>query len=219
MSLLERHSTVPVTANITATPNHLASLETLNASEKFSFYDDDRHMSSIVYEENFINEKPAKMWSNDRLQYSSSRLSLQEVKPSEDEELRRSIHGNSVDAIPQRSTNDVTIIIPTQEELMHRSASVKRQQFSQFRRNTTLRNSNYLRNMRIHRNSIHYRGALLNTHRYRLRASSCPNIYRNSMTTLAREVEDVSLINPFFLFRMQPSQLRSLCKQCYYSVV
>ncbi len=29
--------------------------------------------------------------------------------------------------------------------------------------------------------------------RYRLKASSCPNIYRNSMTTIAKEEEDVSV--------------------------
>uniref|UniRef100_W8AKZ3 Monocarboxylate transporter 14 n=1 Tax=Ceratitis capitata TaxID=7213 RepID=W8AKZ3_CERCA len=58
------------------------------------------------------------------------------------------------------------------------------------RYNTSIKNSNFLKNMRIHRNSIHYRGAMLNTHRYRLRASSCPNIYRNSMTTIAKEEED-----------------------------
>lgn len=56
----------------------------------------------------------------------------------------------------------------------------------------SIKNSNYLRNMRIHRNSIHYRGALLSTHRYRLRTSSCPNIYRNSMTTLAQHSDETS---------------------------
>lgn len=67
------------------------------------------------------------------------------------------------------------------------------------KRNPSLRYSNYLRNMRVHRNSIHYRGAMLNTHRYRLKASSCPNIYRNSMTTIAKEdeVSDTDL-NLFF---------------------
>lgn len=65
---------------------------------------------------------------------------------------------------------------------------------SNLRRNISIRNSNFLKDMRIHRNSIHYRGAMLNTHRYRLRASSCPNIYRNSMTTIAKEEEDVSMI-------------------------
>lgn len=45
----------------------------------------------------------------------------------------------------------------------------------------------YLRDLRIHRLSVTYRGAMLNINRYRLRASSCPDIYRNSMTTIARE--------------------------------
>lgn len=39
----------------------------------------------------------------------------------------------------------------------------------------------------MHRHSLTYRGAMLNINRYRLRASSCPDIYRNSMTTIAKE--------------------------------
>lgn len=39
----------------------------------------------------------------------------------------------------------------------------------------------------MHRHSLTYRGAMLNINRYRLRASSCPDIYRNSMTTIAEE--------------------------------
>ncbi|XP_028966595.1 uncharacterized protein LOC100906583 [Galendromus occidentalis] len=42
----------------------------------------------------------------------------------------------------------------------------------------------YLRNLRLQRGSLTYRGAMLNIKRYRLKASSCPNIYRNSMTTI-----------------------------------
>lgn len=45
----------------------------------------------------------------------------------------------------------------------------------------------YLRNMKVQRGSITYRGAMLNIHRYRLRASSCPDIYRNSMVTITEE--------------------------------
>lgn len=45
----------------------------------------------------------------------------------------------------------------------------------------------YLRDLRIHRLSVTYRGAMLNINRYRLRASSCPDIYRNSMTNIAKE--------------------------------
>ncbi|XP_024942063.1 uncharacterized protein LOC107268973 isoform X2 [Cephus cinctus] len=48
-------------------------------------------------------------------------------------------------------------------------------------------NTHYFKDIRVHRNSVMYRGAVLNLHKYRLRASSCPNIYRNSMTTLAKE--------------------------------
>lgn len=50
----------------------------------------------------------------------------------------------------------------------------------------------YLKNIKLHKHSVMYRGAMLNIPRYRLRASSCPNIFRNSMTTLARENEQVS---------------------------
>lgn len=45
----------------------------------------------------------------------------------------------------------------------------------------------YLKDLRMHRHSLTYRGAMLNINRYRLRASSCPDIYRNSMTTIAKE--------------------------------
>lgn len=36
-----------------------------------------------------------------------------------------------------------------------------------------------------------HRGAMLNIHKYRLRASSCPDIYRNSMITLVKEDDEV----------------------------
>ncbi|XP_012284361.1 uncharacterized protein LOC105701830 isoform X2 [Orussus abietinus] len=51
-------------------------------------------------------------------------------------------------------------------------------------------NTHYFKDIRVHRNSVMYRGAVLNLHKYRLRASSCPDIYRNSMTTLAKENEE-----------------------------
>uniref|UniRef100_T1IP78 Major facilitator superfamily (MFS) profile domain-containing protein n=1 Tax=Strigamia maritima TaxID=126957 RepID=T1IP78_STRMM len=58
-------------------------------------------------------------------------------------------------------------------------------------KNHTLPNSRfstaYFQNLRIHRNSITHRGAMLNIHRYHLRASSCPDIYRNSMITISQE--------------------------------
>ncbi|KAG8191847.1 hypothetical protein JTE90_022835 [Oedothorax gibbosus] len=45
----------------------------------------------------------------------------------------------------------------------------------------------YLRNLKLSRGSITYRGAMLNIHRYRLKASSCPDIFRNSMVTITEE--------------------------------
>ncbi|KZS15182.1 Monocarboxylate transporter [Daphnia magna] len=47
----------------------------------------------------------------------------------------------------------------------------------------------YLNGLKIKKRSLTYRGAMLNLPRYRLRASSCPDIYRNSITTIAREKE------------------------------
>lgn len=49
----------------------------------------------------------------------------------------------------------------------------------------------HFKHIKLHKNSFMYRGAMLNIPRYRLRASSCPDIYRNSMTTLAQEEEEV----------------------------
>ncbi|XP_063240519.1 monocarboxylate transporter 14-like [Bacillus rossius redtenbacheri] len=50
--------------------------------------------------------------------------------------------------------------------------------------------AHYLNDIRVHKKSMMYRGAILNLNRYRLRASSCPDIYRNSMITIAKEAEE-----------------------------
>lgn len=49
-----------------------------------------------------------------------------------------------------------------------------------------------LRDLKIHRHSLTYRGAMLNINKYRLRASSCPDIYRNSMTTITSDTENTA---------------------------
>jgi len=54
-------------------------------------------------------------------------------------------------------------------------------------------NAAYLKGLRVKKRSLTYRGAMLNLPRYRLRASSCPDIYRNSITTIAREKEGVRI--------------------------
>ncbi len=48
--------------------------------------------------------------------------------------------------------------------------------------------TNYLRNLRLQRGSLTYRSAMLNIRKYRLRASSAPDIYRNSMVAIDRKV-------------------------------
>lgn len=178
---------------------NLASTETLNASEKMSFnemaaYGD--HLSLNISEpcdQEFVRH-------NDNI--NTSRLSLQESPVHKTDDLRSSFRGNSLGSLgilfekpADKSSytqlpHDITIPIPSKKDhkLKKRAHPL---QNGDLKRHTHLRYSNYFRNMRIHRNSIHYRGAMLNTHRYRLRASSCPNIYRNSMTTLACETEEV----------------------------
>lgn len=66
----------------------------------------------------------------------------------------------------------------------------------------------YLHNMKVQRGSITYRGAMLNIHRYRLRASSCPDIYRNSMVTIADEKVYLSFIFNLFIFYV----IESVCE-------
>lgn len=50
-------------------------------------------------------------------------------------------------------------------------------------------NYHYLKDLRMPRNSIMHRNAMLNISKYRLRASSCPNIYKNSMITINEKEE------------------------------
>lgn len=66
----------------------------------------------------------------------------------------------------------------------------------------------YLRNMRLQRNSIMHRGAMMNIAKYKLRASSCPNIYKNSMWSVEDQEEKtwgsriLDTINKTFDFNM-----------------
>lgn len=51
--------------------------------------------------------------------------------------------------------------------------------------------NHYLKGIRVHRNSIMHRGAMMNIAKYKLRASSCPDIYKNSMWSVEDPVEEV----------------------------
>lgn len=194
-------------------PQHakLASSETLNSYEKISstgYNDDDdaslnlktslQTLSVASLDEGYLScQRQRELQSRG----GGSTWSLDEAAlaariAQEDEENRRSFRGTSLDVVYENEifnpnvNTAVTLVVPKQQKREphkpHKNGGLKRTH----PHNHSLRYSNFLKDMRIHRNSIHYRGALLNTHRYRLKASSCPNIYRNSMTTIAREKEE-----------------------------
>ncbi|KAF7265687.1 monocarboxylate transporter 9-like [Rhynchophorus ferrugineus] len=54
----------------------------------------------------------------------------------------------------------------------------------------TPKHENYFKNLKWHRQSLVHRGAIFNTNKYRIKASSCPNIYRVSMMSLPKEREE-----------------------------
>lgn len=63
------------------------------------------------------------------------------------------------------------------------------------RRNSKTRKSHhhshsYLRNIRFRKNSMVCRSAMLHIHKYKIKASSCPNVYRNSVTIDDDEEEE-----------------------------
>lgn len=187
-----------------ARPRYLASAETLNISEKYSIGDSGSlpSIDDIYPHSAFHREK------------SSSRLSLDETlmnrnrNGSLDDHVKRKIRGNSLGALLEApdENKDITIDVPiidfahhkgqNPNNLHHRKRRHRHHNTGEIvgnlRRNVPLRTLHHFQHIRIHRHSINYRGAILNTHRYRLKASSCPDIYRNSMTTLAKEEEDVS---------------------------
>uniref|UniRef100_A0A1L8DEN9 Putative monocarboxylate transporter n=1 Tax=Nyssomyia neivai TaxID=330878 RepID=A0A1L8DEN9_9DIPT len=175
---------------------NIASMETLNESEKHSSIEDLPDYSPA--------DSVRIPWAIEKM--NSSRLSLDDTLMTnrDVESNRRSFRGNSLDAVFDIET---TYVEPSKPEVVTVSAAVpllipnvtvtkprgirtKKRHAVDIRGFPSMRTSNFYWNMRVHRNSIHYRGALLNTHRYRLRASSCPNIYRNSMTTLAKEEDE-----------------------------
>lgn len=202
-SLLSYDTKTPPTVleNDKLKTNHLASLETLNTSEKQSLMFESDSIRS------FDNYFPPQM----TLQLGS-RLSLDESlmtnTAGDKMDLHYSVRGNSLGTLLEhgKSSNDIRIVVPSLEKKSNGGLASGRSKLKtsrkranqntgeivgNLRRNVPMRSSNYFRNMRIHRNSINYRGAMMNTHRYRLRASSCPNIYRNSMTTLAQTEDEV----------------------------
>ncbi|XP_030763172.1 monocarboxylate transporter 14-like [Sitophilus oryzae] len=49
---------------------------------------------------------------------------------------------------------------------------------------------NYLKNMKVQKSNLGYRGAMLNIHKYKLASSSCPDFLRNSTLTLDEDEDE-----------------------------
>lgn len=84
-------------------------------------------------------------------------------------------------------------MIESHEETIHAHNSISNGCLGPYRTRTAATrrlSSAYFHNLRLHRKSMTHRNAMLNIHRYHIRASSCPDIYRNSMITIAQEEED-----------------------------
>ncbi|XP_029736069.1 uncharacterized protein LOC109424102 [Aedes albopictus] len=95
--------------------------------------------------------------------------------------------GNPDQVVSPSSQEHRQLNLPPGDDVEHNHHPFLRRTHSH--RTTGLRTPTtaYLKDLRMHRHSLTYRGAMLNIQRYRLRASSCPDIYRNSMTTIAKE--------------------------------
>lgn len=138
--------------------------------------------------------------TNNNKPIHGSRYSLNEaliLKPLDKlkKDLDRSLRGASLDVVRE---NKIFHPKSLEDNILMQKSNLKDQPKRHrtapptcLKAKPSLKYPNYFRNMRIHRNSIHYRGAMLNTHRYRLRMSSCPNIYRNSMTTIVKEQDEM----------------------------
>lgn len=191
----------------------LASTETLNASEKYSLCEN----TSTTFDD-FCVKVNGDAYP---VQKCSSRLSLDETLICSQQKYANHIddsHKKRGCSLDEKLTNrDIAVVMPLyncsqsnehigianglpRRRRHHRHTHNNGEIVSNLRRNVPLRHSHHFHHMRVHRHGMNYRGAMLNTHRYRLKASSCPNIYRNSMTTLAKEEEDVSIESFSFIF-------------------
>lgn len=114
--------------------------------------------------------------------------------PSEILSAKRTERNGSLEANPLLAKDPAQPVVEPYRAKADRSgerngtAAVRTDSIPWLRRQFS-RNTNYFKDIRVHRNSVMYRGAALNLKKYRLRASSCPDIYRNSITTLAKEGE------------------------------
>lgn len=161
----------------------LASLETLNSSEKVSYAANNFSFSSLNCDLDDENRDSmdnfATLYDDEEIQKRSgmhgSRYSLNETIIAK---FTSDFDRNKFESLTAHRGNSLNIIFNNDRPVQIGGIDhfkdirpLKRKQRKQnetrgnLKKNSSLRYSNYLKNMRVHRNSVHYRGALLSTHR------------------------------------------------------
>ncbi|CAH0564856.1 unnamed protein product [Brassicogethes aeneus] len=112
------------------------------------------------------------------------------LKKAEKEKPKAPIH--------QYSLPEETLALEVEEPLLEKPQKVqnsppkRNHSFPWFKNQPTAPtgHQSYFKNIKFHRQSLVHRGAIFNNQKYRLRASSCPNIYKVSMAHIPKEREE-----------------------------
>ncbi|XP_055601952.1 uncharacterized protein LOC129750864 [Uranotaenia lowii] len=137
----------------------------------------------LLYKQRNVHEHVLQNYPN--LLHSRSFSEPLASKSNEQSSEKTGDDGHNDQVVSEESKKD-PLNLPPGDDVEHHHPFLRR---AHSHRPTGLRTPTtaYLKDLRMHRHSLTYRGAMLNIQRYRLRASSCPDIYRNSMTTIAKE--------------------------------
>lgn len=109
-------------------------------------------------------------------------------------------HSDKYDFKKEKSFEDYQLKNPEQGEMSQNisadNKTLNKQDSKENRRDWLKKqlsvNHHYLKDLKMPINSISHRNAMLNIKRYRLKASSCPDIFKNSMITI-NEKEEVRM--------------------------
>lgn len=140
--------------------------------------------------QNYPSLLALKSTSETKLPTSSNKEKLSKKKKKDFDKKLEKVREKLLQPIPE---NNTAVIPPRRPDWFSRQINT---------------DHNYLRGIRVHRNSIMHRGAMMNIAKYKLRASSCPDIYKNSMWSVEDQEEKTwgqrlrKIINKTFDFNM-----------------
>ncbi|XP_035432906.2 monocarboxylate transporter 14 [Spodoptera frugiperda] len=127
---------------------------------------------------NELDDPPVVKYTNDVLQRTNSEKYENKDKTSDKYELKNP--KRKVMRKAQSETKD-------DRELVKQDSKENRKDWLKKQLSV---NHHYLRDLKMPLNSISHRNAMLNIKRYRLKASSCPDIFKNSMITIDEKEEN-----------------------------